>query len=99
VLKKSKNFHSQENFIPPNPLSILQSSESNFSKAPIITKLCSPVVSFALQFLQATTYAKSGVALIGDAAHTGLLKRVFDSQSGPLQVARTLGMATLNSTP
>ena len=39
-------------FLPPNPLSILQSSESNFSKAPIITELCSPVVSFPLQFSQ-----------------------------------------------
>jgi ubiquinone biosynthesis UbiH/UbiF/VisC/COQ6 family hydroxylase len=162
ILKLNEAF--QENFIgsqlpsflPPNPLSILQSSESNFSKAPIITELCSPIVSFPLQFSQATTYAKSGVALIGDAAHTvhpmggqglnlglgdvdalgtlleevndvggnfgdinvlnkyekerkeanvimgaslDLLKRVFDSQSGPLQVARTLGMATLNSTP
>ena len=32
-------------------------------------------------------------------ASLDLLKRVFDSQSVPLQVARTVGMATLNSTP
>jgi len=162
VLKLNEAF--QENnigselpsFLPPNPLSLLQSSKPNFIKAPTITELCSPVVSFPLQFSQATTYAKKGVALIGDAAHTvhpmagqglnlglgdvgvlsnlleevndvggnfgdanmlekyekerkeanvimgaslDLLKRVFDSQSVPLQVARTVGMATLNSTP
>ena len=32
-------------------------------------------------------------------ASLDLLKRVFDSQSVPFQVARTVGMATLNSTP
>ena len=145
-------------FLPPNHLTALfgKNGSESFTPAPVITELCSPRFSFPLQLSQASTYAKRGVALIGDAAHTvhpmagqglnlglgdvdvlsglldevnstggnfgdmnvlkeyekerkdanvmmasslDVLKRIFDSESLPLQAARGLGMSALNSAP
>ena len=42
----------------------------DFERCPVVTEQIGSLASFPLQMSQATTYAKPGLALVGDAAHT-----------------------------
>ena len=56
--------------LPGIPMLPFMAPLPDFERCPIVTEQIGSLASFPLQMSQATTYAKPGLALVGDAAHT-----------------------------